>query len=133
MIEKIAYFLKQYSKCILFLSLPLVALFVCCVRRGVAQPRILKVKDKIVEISQQCRAENFMEQVPEQDNAGCTIPQWKRLMMAKKIADKIRKDNEQQILQEAEAKRLNSIPVWKRNLLNKKDGESIYGSTEKLK
>lgn len=73
-----------------------------------------------------------MDQVPETDSAGCTIPQWKRLMMAKKIADKMRKDNEQLILQEAEAKRLNSIPVWKRNLLSKKD-ESIYGSTENLK
>lgn len=46
--------------------------------------------------------------------------------MAKKAADKARKEAEQDILREAENKRINAIPEWKRNLLGKK--EDPYGS-----
>lgn len=42
-------------------------------------------------------------------------------MMAKKAAEKARKDLEEQIKKEAEEKRLQSIPAWKRQLLAKKE------------
>lgn len=42
-------------------------------------------------------------------------------MLAKKAAEKARKDLEEQIKREAEEKRLQSIPAWKRQLLAKKE------------
>lgn len=89
------------------------------------------MKGKIAEISQQYKPDTFLEQVPESDATGATIPQWKRLMMAKKLAEKARKDAEQKVLLEMEAKKMNAIPVWKRNLINKKD--EIYASPAKIK
>lgn len=42
-------------------------------------------------------------------------------MMAKKAAEKARKDLEEQLKKEAEEKRLQAIPAWKRQLLAKKE------------
>ncbi|XP_025831867.1 homeotic protein deformed-like [Agrilus planipennis] len=42
-------------------------------------------------------------------------------MLAKKAAEKAKRELEEQLQKEAEAKRLQSIPQWKRNLIAKKE------------
>ena len=64
---------------------------------------------------------NFFLQIPEKDATGNLIPAWKRQMMAKKAAERARKELEEQMLKEAEQKRLQAIPPWKRQLLAKKE------------
>lgn len=63
----------------------------------------------------------FFLQIPEKDATGNPIPVWKRQMMAKKAAERARKELEEQMLKEAEQKRLQAIPPWKRQLLAKKE------------
>jgi len=60
-------------------------------------------------------------QIPDKDATGNTIPPWKRQMLAKKAAEKARKDLEDQLKKEAEEKRLQAIPAWKRQLIAKKE------------
>lgn len=45
-------------------------------------------------------------------------------MLARKAAEKAKKEAEEQRLQEAEEKRMQSIPPWKRQLMMKRDEES---------
>lgn len=45
-------------------------------------------------------------------------------MLAKKAAERARKDLEEKLLKEAEEKRLRAIPAWKRQLLAKKEDEA---------
>ncbi|CAG9812710.1 unnamed protein product [Phaedon cochleariae] len=80
-----------------------------------------KEKELFSEISRQISTTKFVETVPEKDNTGNIIPAWKRQMLAKKAAEKARKDLEEQLLREAEEKRLQSIPQWKRQLIQKKE------------
>jgi hypothetical protein len=63
----------------------------------------------------------FFPQIPEKDATGNPIPVWKRQMMAKKAAERARKELEEQMLKEAEQKRIQAIPAWKRQLLAKKE------------
>lgn len=60
-------------------------------------------------------------QIPEKDQAGNTIPDWKRQMMAKKAAERAKKDFEERMAQEAESRRLSQIPQWKRDLLARRE------------
>lgn len=46
-------------------------------------------------------------------------------MLAKKAAEKARKDLEEQMKREAEEKRIQSIPAWKRQLLAKKEENEL--------
>ncbi|XP_069684569.1 espin isoform X2 [Periplaneta americana] len=81
-------------------------------------------KEMFTEITRQLTANSFVEKIPEKDATGNPIPAWKRQMMAKKAAERARKELEEQMLKEAEEKRLQSIPPWKRQLLAKKEDDS---------
>ncbi|KDR20151.1 hypothetical protein L798_05639 [Zootermopsis nevadensis] len=78
-------------------------------------------KELFSEITRQLTANSFVEKIPEKDATGNPIPAWKRQMMAKKAAERARKELEEQMLKEAEEKRLQAIPPWKRQLLAKKE------------
>ncbi|KAF5277190.1 hypothetical protein FQR65_LT03896 [Abscondita terminalis] len=94
-------------------------------------------KEVYTEISKQFSVNSFVEkvskfcnplifyrtflQIPDKDNTGNVIPAWKRQMLAKKAAEKARKELEEQIQLEAEKKRLQAIPQWKRQLIAKKE------------
>lgn len=59
-------------------------------------------------------------QIPDTDATGNPIPPWKRQMLAKKAAEKAKKELEEQFAREAENRRLQAIPAWKRQLLQAK-------------
>lgn len=63
--------------------------------------------------------------MPDKDNIGNIIPAWKRQMMAKKAAERARREMEEQLQREAEEKRLQAIPQWKRQLMAKKEETEI--------
>nr|CAD7397269.1 unnamed protein product [Timema poppensis] len=78
-------------------------------------------KEMFTEITKQLNANTFVEKIPDKDATGNPIPPWKRQMLAKKAAERAKKELEEQLLKEAEEKRLQSIPPWKRQLLAKKE------------
>ncbi|KAE8741673.1 hypothetical protein FOCC_FOCC012794 [Frankliniella occidentalis] len=78
-------------------------------------------KEIISEISKQLTATQFVEKVPETDATGNLIPPWKRQMLARKAAERARKEMEEKLQRDAEQKRLSAIPAWKRQLLAKKE------------
>lgn len=71
------------------------------------------------ESRDQYTAENFLSSIPERDASGCEIPKWKRLMLAKKCAEKAKREAEVTALQEAENKKNTLIPEWKQRILKK--------------
>uniref|UniRef100_A0A182SPU4 Uncharacterized protein n=1 Tax=Anopheles maculatus TaxID=74869 RepID=A0A182SPU4_9DIPT len=73
------------------------------------------------EVTRQFTAQNYVDQVPERDNAGNIIPDWKRQMLAKKAAEKAKKEFEERLAREAEDRRLSAIPKWKRDLIARKE------------
>ncbi|KAJ6637779.1 Espin [Pseudolycoriella hygida] len=81
----------------------------------------LEDKDTYSEMSRQFTATHFVDQIPEKDNAGNVIPDWKRQMLAKKAAERARKDFEERMAKEAEDRRLSSIPKWKIDLLARRE------------
>ncbi|XP_050423742.1 espin isoform X1 [Adelges cooleyi] len=94
---------------------------------GIKKMKVEKVKldemsekQKIDQIAKQLSPDNIIEQVPEKDGNGNLIPAWKRQMMAKKAAEKARKDMEEELNRQAEEKRLQALPPWKRQLMQNK-------------
>ena len=53
-------------------------------------------------------------------------------MLARKAAEKAKKETQQALLEEHERKKMSAIPEWKRKLLNRKessDGSDTYAAT----
>ncbi|XP_018804857.1 PREDICTED: uncharacterized protein LOC108978834 isoform X5 [Bactrocera latifrons] len=77
------------------------------------------------EISKQFSTNNYMDQlymqIPEKDQSSNIIPGWKRQMMAKKAAERAKKEFEERMAKEAENRRLSQIPQWKRDLLARRE------------
>ena len=59
-------------------------------------------------------------QVPTHDPNGAEIPKWKREMMAKKAAEKGKKEAIQKRAKEDEDRKMAAMPVWKKQLIEKK-------------
>merc|ERR1712029_239376 len=59
-------------------------------------------------------------EVPTHDPNGAEIPKWKREMMAKKAAEKGKKEAIQKRAKEDEDRKMAAMPVWKKQLIEKK-------------
>lgn len=87
------------------------------------------MKDKIAELSSEYTPEKFLDKIPKEDISGVPIPQWKRMMLAKKAAEKARKEAEQSLLIEHEKRRISAIPEWKRQLMSRKEDNYACNSS----
>ncbi|RLU21115.1 hypothetical protein DMN91_005488 [Ooceraea biroi] len=101
-----------------------------------AQVEKTQEKNLISEINKAFSVTNFVDQIPEKDSSGNVIPIWKRQMLARKAAERAKKELEEQIAKENEERRQKAIPPWKRQLLAKKDNDEkrlnqtqMYAST----
>ncbi|MPC29910.1 hypothetical protein E2C01_023163 [Portunus trituberculatus] len=89
-----------------------------------AKEEEIHIKQEKEELSRQFSASKFVDQVPDTDPSGNRIPDWKRQMLARKAAERAKKEAEEQRLQEAEEKRLQSIPPWKRQLMMRREDDA---------
>ncbi|XP_025156038.1 espin isoform X2 [Harpegnathos saltator] len=88
-----------------------------------AQVEKTQEQNLMSEINKAFSVTNFVDQIPEKDSSGNVIPIWKRQMLARKAAERAKKELEEQIARENEERRQKAIPPWKRQLLAKKDSE----------
>ncbi|XP_039756711.1 espin [Pararge aegeria] len=86
-----------------------------------ARRESLQDKETFTEFTKRFTAENFVDQIPERDTAGNVIPSWKRQMLARRAAEKARKDLERELAGEAERRRAAAVPAWKRQLLARRE------------
>ncbi|KAJ2945441.1 hypothetical protein O0L34_g253 [Tuta absoluta] len=90
-----------------------------------ARRESLQDKETFTEFTKRFTAENFVDQgclqVPERDSAGNIIPAWKRQMLARRAAEKARRDLERELAGEAERRRAAAVPAWKRQLLQRRE------------
>lgn len=84
----------------------------------------LQIKERLADVSADFTVDNFVNTIQTVDSFGVPIPQWKRLMLAKKAAEKAKKEAQQALLEEHERRKMNSIPEWKRQLLNRKESQN---------
>ncbi|XP_035991915.1 espin isoform X6 [Fundulus heteroclitus] len=61
--------------------------------------------------------------VPTLDEQGKAIPEWKRQVMVRKLQAKMQEEEEHKRKAEEEAKRLASMPAWRRDMMKKKMDE----------
>ncbi|XP_032666801.1 espin isoform X2 [Odontomachus brunneus] len=88
-----------------------------------AQVEKTQEQNLMSEISKAFSVTKFVDQIPEKDSSGNMIPIWKRQMLARKAAERAKKELEEQIARENEERRQKAIPPWKRQLLAKKDND----------
>ncbi|XP_045488811.1 espin isoform X3 [Pieris rapae] len=90
-----------------------------------ARRESLQDKETFTEFTKRFTADNFVDQgnsqIPERDAAGNVIPVWKRQMMARRAAEKARRDLERELAGEAERRRAAAVPAWKRQLLARRE------------
>ena len=65
----------------------------------------------------------FKIQIPQQDPNGGEIPMWKREMLAKKAAEKAKKEAIDRRAQEQEYRKMVEIPAWKRQLIENRKAD----------
>lgn len=75
----------------------------------------------MTEMAQNFTVEEFLKKIPEKDPKGNEIPVWKRQMMAKKAAEKAKREVEEEIKKQIEDKKAKAIPEWKKQLIKKED------------
>jgi hypothetical protein len=73
------------------------------------------------------RAEDFLHKVSEGEPE---LPLWRRQMLAKKAAERARKEHEDKLRLALEEKRLSQVPQWKRQMLDKKAAERAAKRSE---
>lgn len=66
------------------------------------------------------KPEDFVDKISESEP---NAPLWRIQMLAKKAAEKARKESEEKARQEIEEKRSSQVPAWKRQMLAKKAAE----------
>lgn len=66
------------------------------------------------------KADDFLAKVAENEPEA---PHWRRQMLAKKAAERARKECEERMRNELEKRRQSQVPVWKRQMLAKKAAE----------
>jgi len=75
----------------------------------------------MAEIAENFTMEEFIAKIPHKDQKGNDIPMWKRQMMARKAAEKAKKEAEEEIKKQIEEKKARAIPEWKKQLIKKEE------------
>lgn len=68
------------------------------------------------------KAEDFLDKLPGDESQA---PLWKRQMLAKKAAERARKEHQEKLRLELEERRLSQVPQWKRQMLAKKAADRM--------
>lgn len=79
----------------------------------------------MAQIAPNFTVDEFLKKVPDRDPKGNEIPLWKRQMMARKAAEKAKKEAEEEIKKAVEVKKAMAIPEWKKHLIRKEDNYSV--------
>ncbi|XP_074654309.1 uncharacterized protein LOC141908254 [Tubulanus polymorphus] len=74
--------------------------------------------------------ENFMDDVPKMDKSGREVPQWRRLMLARQLAERAKTDHDIKQKKQKEEERLSKLPPWKREMIQRKE-MTIGGPVDK--
>lgn len=98
-----------------------------------AKEEVQQEQSQAKEFEKQFTYDNFLEKVPDKDLTGAVIPDWKRQMLARKAAEKAKKEAEEQRQRELEEKRQQSMPAWKRQLLQRTSTTSERKEVEDTK
>ncbi|KAI9555539.1 hypothetical protein GHT06_018054 [Daphnia sinensis] len=98
-----------------------------------AKEEVQQEQSQAKEFEKQFTYDNFLEKVPDKDLTGAVIPDWKRQMLARKAAEKAKKEAEEQRQRELEEKRQQSMPAWKRQLLQRNSTTSERKEVEDTK